>query len=157
MMESQKAYCLDSSRVTVWHTRSENNLRVMRTPPESDSGNIGFPDHKAQEISKNVKDKEDEKIWTSGKDDTIILTDEQKSKAPEIALETVESLKKATDEESKIKFRIDLEKPNKDSTSMVSGGSNRTLNQVLKHQQAKSYVQTEKSAQPSSIPITMAN
>ncbi|GKB68064.1 hypothetical protein Tco_0929476, partial [Tanacetum coccineum] len=110
-----------------------------------------------QEISKNVKDKEDEKIWTSGKDDTISLTEEQKSRAPRIALETVESLKKAMDEERKIELRIDLEKPNEDSASMVSGGSNRTLNQVLKHQQAKSYIQTEKSAQPSSIPITMAN
>ncbi|GJW00322.1 F-box protein [Tanacetum coccineum] len=40
-------------------------LPQQRTPPERDNGNSGFPDHKAQEISKNVKDKEDEKIWTS--------------------------------------------------------------------------------------------
>nr|GEU54679.1 hypothetical protein [Tanacetum cinerariifolium] len=109
------------------------------------------------EISKNVKDKKDEKIWMSGKDDTISLTEEQKSKAPGIALETLELLKKVMDEERKIKLCINLEKPNKDSASMVSGGSNITLNQVLKHQQAKSYVQTEKSAQPSSILITMVN
>nr|GEU30372.1 cystathionine gamma-synthase, chloroplastic [Tanacetum cinerariifolium] len=87
----------------------------QRTPLERNNGNIGFPNHKAQEISKNVKDKEDEKISTSGKDDTIILAEEQKSEAPGIALETVESLKKAMDEERKIKLRIDLEKPNKDS------------------------------------------
>ncbi|GJZ69114.1 protein time for coffee isoform X2 [Tanacetum coccineum] len=129
----------------------------QRTSPERDNGNIGFSDHKAQETSKNVKDKEDDKIGKSSKDETISLTEEQKLKAPGIALDTVESLKKAMDEERKIELRIDLEKPNKDSASMVSGGSNRSLNQVLKHQQAKSDVQIEKSAQPSSIPIPMAN
>ena len=69
----------------------------------------------------------------------ISLTEEQKSKS-----ETGESLKKAMDEERNTELRIDLEKPNKDSASMVSGSSNRSLNQVLKHQQAKSEVQTEK-------------
>ncbi|GJY79424.1 hypothetical protein Tco_0485225 [Tanacetum coccineum] len=60
------------------------------------------------------------KIWMSGKDETISLTEEQKPKASMIALETVESLKKAMDKERKIELRIDLEKPNKDSASMVT-------------------------------------
>nr|GEX33041.1 replication protein A 70 kDa DNA-binding subunit C [Tanacetum cinerariifolium] len=47
-----------------------------RTSLERDNGNIEFSNHNAQEISKNVKDKKDEKIGTSGKDETISLTEE---------------------------------------------------------------------------------
>lgn len=131
----------------------------LRTSPDRD-GDIGFSDHKQmakQETSKNLKDKEDEKLKKSGKEETMDLTDEQKQPKAGTLHETGESSKQAMNEERNIELHIDLEKPNKDSASMVSGSSNRSLHHALKHQQlsaksAREETHTEKTAQPSSMP-----
>ncbi|XP_024967030.1 protein TIME FOR COFFEE isoform X2 [Cynara cardunculus var. scolymus] len=139
----------------------------LRTSPGRD-GDIGFSDHKQmakQETSKNLKDKEDEKLKKSGKEESMDLTDEQKQPKAGTLHETGESSKQVMNEERNIELHIDLEKPNKDSASMVSGGSNRSLHQALKHQQlsakpARDETHTEKTAQPSSmptLPMSLAN
>ncbi|KAI3715469.1 hypothetical protein L6452_22452 [Arctium lappa] len=140
-----------------------------RTSPERD-GDVGFSDHKQmakQETSKNLKDKEDEKLKKSGKEETMDMTDEQKQPKAGTLHETGESSKQAImNEERNVELHhIDLEKPNRDSASMVSGGSNRSLHQALKHQQlsaksARDDTHTEKTAQPSSmptLPMSVAN
>ncbi|KAJ9538198.1 hypothetical protein OSB04_030931 [Centaurea solstitialis] len=125
----------------------------LRTSPERD-GDIGFNDHKQmakQETNKILKDKEDEKLKKSGKEETMDLMDEKKQPKAGILHETGESSKQGMHEERNVELRIDLEKPNKDSVS------NRSLHQALKHQQlsAKSgsgEIHTEKTAQPGSMP-----
>ncbi|KAI3712384.1 hypothetical protein L1987_70939 [Smallanthus sonchifolius] len=115
----------------------------QRTSQGSD-GEVGFSDHKQMETSKT---KEDEKLRKSGKDETMKMTEAWAIQ------ETGESSKQTLNEEMNIELNIDLEKPNKGIASR-----NRSLHQALKHQQlsAKSETHTEKTAQPSSMPMPMS-
>lgn len=96
-----------------------------------------------------IKIKEEDKLRKIGKEETMNLTEEQKKSKPGSVQETGESLSKqqVVSEDRNIGLHIDLEKPNKDSTNVVSGSSNRSLHQALKHQQlsVKSETHTEKT------------
>ncbi|XP_076942070.1 protein TIME FOR COFFEE-like isoform X2 [Bidens hawaiensis] len=123
-------------------------IDLMAPPPQQrtsqdNDGDIEFSNHK-QNLPEPSKTKEDQKLM-SGKEETIM------PKTGSVQ-ETGESSKQAMNEESKLDLRLDFEKPNKDS-----GNSNRSLHQALKHQQltTKSETHTEKTAQPSSLPIPM--
>lgn len=78
-------------------------------------------------MTKNIKDKEDEKPKKSNKETVNLMDVAQKSMAGTLH-EAGESSKQAMNEERNTQLHIDLEKPNKDST-------NRSLHQALKHQQ----------------------
>ncbi|KAL4588342.1 hypothetical protein LXL04_001226 [Taraxacum kok-saghyz] len=124
----------------------------IKTSPERQRDHE-YQDHKqitTQEMIKNIKDKEEEKVKKSNKE-TVNFTDSQKQTLHEAG----ESSKQAMNEEKNTQLHIDLEKPNKDSSN------NRSLHQALKHQQlsAKSTreeTHSEKTAQPSSTPLPMS-
>ncbi|XP_076958360.1 protein TIME FOR COFFEE-like isoform X2 [Bidens hawaiensis] len=120
-------------------------IDLMAPPPQqrTSDGDIEFSNHK-QNLPEPSKTKEEQKL-VSGKEETIL------SKTGSVQ-ETGESSNQAMNEERKLDLRLDFEKPNKDS-----GNSNRSLHQALKHQQlsTKSETHSEKTAQPSSLPIPM--
>ncbi|KAI3815517.1 hypothetical protein L1987_15188 [Smallanthus sonchifolius] len=124
-------------------------IDLMAPPPQQRSfqgsdGEVDFSDHKQMETSKT---KEDEKLRKSGKEESMKLTESGTIQ------ETGESSKQAFNEEMNIELSIDLEKSNKGIASSI-----RSLHQALKHQQlsAKSDTHTEKTAQSSSMPMSMS-
>ncbi|KAJ0581099.1 putative protein time for coffee [Helianthus annuus] len=129
-------------------------IDLMAPPPQqrtshgSDGRDIDLSDHKEVAIQETSKIREDEKLRKSD-------INEQKVG---VIQETGESSKQGINEEINIQLNIDLKKPNKGSASMVSGSSNPSLHQALKHPQlsAKSETHSEKTAQSSAMPMPMS-
>ncbi|KAM0071129.1 putative protein time for coffee [Helianthus debilis subsp. tardiflorus] len=129
-------------------------IDLMAPPPQqrtshgSDGVDNDFSDHRQMATQETSKSKEDDKLRKSD-------TEEQK---PGRIQESGESSKQAVSEDINIQLNIDLEKPIKGCAGMVSGSSNRSLQQALKHQHlsAKSETHTEKTAQSSSLPVSMS-
>ncbi|KAL8188887.1 hypothetical protein R6Q57_029642 [Mikania cordata] len=117
----------------------------QRTSQESDV-DIDFSNHKQMVTQQTGKTNEDEKL-KSGKEEQMMMSEEHKKSKAGTIHETGESSKQAMNAE----LHVDFEKPIKDN-------SNRSLHQALKHQQSstKSETHTERSAQPSSLPIPMS-
>ncbi|MFS7929976.1 putative protein time for coffee [Helianthus anomalus] len=129
-------------------------IDLMAPPPQqktshgSDGVDNDFSDHRQMATQETSISKEDDKLRKSD-------TEEQKLGRTQ---ESGESSKQAVNEDINIQLNIDLEKPNKGCAGMVSGSSNRSPQQALKHQHlsAKSETHTEKTAQSSSLPMSMS-
>ncbi|KAK1419075.1 hypothetical protein QVD17_28232 [Tagetes erecta] len=142
----------EANLVTESGKEEKFEIDLMAPPPQQRpsqeiDGGIDFSNHKQMPSPEKLKKTEDD-----NKEEVTILTEVQKKSKAGNVHETGESSKQVVNEEKNMELCNDFEKPNKETAT------NKSLHQALKHQQlsTKSEIQTEKTAQPTSLPGPMS-